>query len=282
MKHRVLLAILLLLFLISPSARAEDRDVVRFGSDLMIEEGMAIRDAVVFAGDITVDGPVERDVTAIGGTVVLTHRAVVGRNVVSIGGIIERSEGATVYGNISEVNIPGLYTLITTFSGGDWTGPFLLLGIWSLLSFIGFIVLAVLVAAILPGLISSISEKIEERPIGSFLCGLGSSLLIVPVGILLAITIVGLLLIPVEMIVVSAGFLLGYIGTARLIGKRLSRAMRRTELPILWETFWGVLALGIIGLIPVLGWAVNLLAVLSGFGSIVLLTFGLLSPQRKI
>ncbi|MDD2671803.1 MAG: hypothetical protein PHG91_08795 [Syntrophales bacterium] len=281
MKGRVLLAIIFLVF-ISSSASAESRDIVKFGSDLMIEEGMNIRDAVVFAGDITVDGPVERDVTAIGGSVVLTNRAVVGRNVVSIGGAIEGSEEAAVNGNLTEVNLPGLYTLITTFSGGDWTGPFLLLGIWSLLTFAGFIVLAVIFAAIFPGLIRSLSDKIEARPIGSFLSGLGASLLIVPLGILLAITIVGLLLIPVEIFLVSAGFLLGYIGTARLIGKRLSAAVRKTEPPIVWETFWGVIALGMIGLIPVLGWAVNFLAALFGFGGAVLLTAGLLFPDRKI
>jgi len=52
----VLLSLVLLLPVFCPNAHAAIRDLVRFGSDLLIEEDMSVRDAVVIAGDVTVDG----------------------------------------------------------------------------------------------------------------------------------------------------------------------------------------------------------------------------------
>jgi hypothetical protein len=262
-------------------AQAQSQDLVKFGSDLMIEAGMNVRNAVVIAGDITVDGRVEQDVVAIGGSIILTNRAVVGRNVVAISGSIERSTGADVGGNLTEVNIPGLYTLVSAFSGGNWTGPFLFFALWPMVSFIGLLALAILITSFFPGPIETVSNRVEENPIRSGIVGTVGMLLIVPLGILLAISIIGLVLIPVEIFAVSIGFLLGYVAVARLIGRKLYRSLKRPPSVALWETFWGAILLGLIGLIPVVGWLVNALAALLGFGG-VWAAIRHRHPQRKI
>jgi hypothetical protein len=264
----VLLSLVLLLPVFCPNAHAAIRDLVRFGSDLLIEEDMSVRDAVVIAGDVTVDGVVDRDVVAIGGSIILTENAFVGRNVVAISGKIERSPGANVGGTLTEANIPGLYTLIHTFSGGDWSGPFLIFSVWPLISFLGFLTLALLIAAFFPGTMEAASATIEEHPIGSVFAGFAGMLLIIPLGILLAISIIGLVLIPVEIIIVSTALLFGYVAIAQLIGKKIIMSMKRARTAPIWETLSGMAVLGIIGFIPILGWFLNSLAILFGFGGI--------------
>ena len=267
----------------APSRAEELQDILKFGTDLMVEGDRGIRDAVVIAGDIIVDGRVERDVVAIGGSITLTNRAVVGRNVISISGVIQRGTGAEVGGNITEVNIPGLYSLVNAFSGGDWTGPFLFFAAWSIISFIGLLALALLISVFFPGTIEIISSAVEEGPIRSAALGVIGMLLLIPLGILLAISIIGIVLIPVEVIFASVAFLLGYVATARLIGVRLFAVLKRPPTIPVWETFWGTILLALVGFVPVLGWVINALAVVLGFGAVLAaLLHRQRHPQRKI
>jgi hypothetical protein len=252
----------------SPAGASDSRDLVRFGSDLMIEEGMEVRNAVVIAGDVVVDGRVDQDVVAIGGSVILTDKASVGRNVVAVSGSIERGTGAEVGGNMTEVNIPGLYSLVNAFSGGNWTGPFIFFAVWPIISFIGFLALALLIAVIFPGSLAAVSGSIEINPIKSAVAGFVGMLLIIPLGVLLAVSIIGLVLIPVEIILVSTAFLFGYVAAAAAIGRKLYAAMKRPRTLPFWETLFGMVFLGVIGLIPVLGWLINSLAAIFGFGGI--------------
>jgi hypothetical protein len=270
-KHLLFFLSLLPVFVFCSPVQAEKtKDIIKFGTDLVIEEEMNVRDAVVVAGDITVDGSVVRDVVAVGGSVILTNKAVVGRNVVAIGGLIEKGTDAEVGGNLTEVNIPGIYSLVQTFSGGDWTGPFLFFSVWPIISFIGFLALSLLIMAFFPGAVGTVSHNIEGKPVRTGLTGLIGMLLIIPLGILLAVSLIGILLIPVEMVLVSASFLVGYIAVGRLIGNKILSTLKRPESAMIWETFWGIIFLGLIGFIPVVGWLINVLAVLFGFGSVLI------------
>ena len=266
-KRLILSALIVALLVLSGGlAQAMTRDVVRFGSDFMVDEGMSVRDVVVIMGDITVDGPVDRDVIVIGGSVVLTNKATVGRNVIAISGTVDQSDDAEVDGEVSEINIPGLYALISLFSGDQGTGPFLWFAVWPLICFASFLVLAMLVTALFPESTRHIADRIALHPVKSGFTGIIALLMIVPVGILLAISIIGLVLIPVEMTVVSAALLIGYVAAAKLVGARLVALLKRPPTTQLWETFWGIIALGLIGLIPVAGWLLNALVLVIGFG----------------
>ncbi len=282
-------AVSLILFFLLASAFlplagcAGEQDIVKFGTDLMIEGDEGIRDAVVIAGDIIVDGSVERDVIAIGGSVTLTNKAVVGRNVIAVSGQIQRGTGAEVGGNITEVNIPGLYTLVNAFSGGDWTGPFLFFAAWSIVSFIGLLALALLISVFFPGTIDTVSSALHDQSVRSAVVGIIGMLLLIPVGVLLAISVIGIVLIPVEVIFVSISFLFGYVAAARLIGMRLLKAIRRPPATPVWETLWGTILLALVGFIPVLGWLINALAVIFGFGGVLnALLQRQHRPQRRI
>lgn len=249
-----------------PVAGAKVRDIVKIGGDVVVKEGMTVGDAVAVGGDVTVNGVVEDNVVAVGGSVILGSKAVVGGNVVSVGGAIKKEEGARVRSDIVEVNIPGVSSVIRTVSKGKWRG-------WSwafsIISFIGLLALALLIVAIIPKPFGLISATVQKNTLKVTLWGILGLVLIVPLAILLAISVVGIPLIPLEIILVSCAFLVGYIAVAQIIGRKVAAALKRPDLNILWGTFWGLITLWVIGWVPVLGWFVKAVASLLGFGGVI-------------
>lgn len=250
-------------------AGAEGRTIVRFGNDVVVEEGMRVRDAVVIGGDITVNGVVEHDVVAVAGSVTLGSEAVVGRNAVSVGGTIDRAEGAEVQGDIVEVNIPGLASALTAAFWSNWEGLRWALTIISFIAFLGFLALALLTVALLPKPVGLISSAVENHTLKVGLWGILAMALIVPLAILLAVSVVGIVLIPLYVFLVVCAFLTGYISVARLIGNKITIALKTPDRPMLWETFWGLMVLWAIGWVPIVGWLVKGLSALLGLGGVI-------------
>ena len=250
-------------------AGAEDRTIVKFGSDLVIEEGMRVRDAVVIGGHITVNGVVEHDVVAVAGSVMLGSEAVVGRNAVSVGGTIDRAEGAEVQGDIVEVNIPGLASALTAAFWSNWEGLRWALTIISFIAFLGFLALALLTVALLPKPVGLISSAVENHTLKVGLWGILAMALIVPLAILLAVSVVGIVLIPLYVFLVVCAFLVGYIAVARLIGNKITIALKTPDRPMLWETFLGLIVLWTIGWVPIVGWLVKGVSALLGLGGVI-------------
>ncbi|MCK4358251.1 MAG: polymer-forming cytoskeletal protein [Candidatus Cloacimonetes bacterium] len=247
-------------------AEAENRDLIKIGSDLIVKKGMRVADAVAIGGDVTVNGMVEGDAVAVGGSVILGSDAIVEGDVVTIGGKIEKEEGAQINGDIVEVNIPFFSSIIPSVCTGRWFGWFLPLRI---ITFISFLVLALLIVAIIPKPVCTISTMVEKNTLKMILWGLLGLVLIVPLGILLAVSVVGIILIPIEIILVGCAFLVGYISVAQLIGDKIASALKSPDLHIIWETLLGMIILWVIGWIPFLGWLVKAIALLLGFGGVI-------------
>ncbi len=250
-------------------AEAEGRTIVKFWSDIVVEEGMRVRDAVAIGGNVTVDGIVEHDAVAVAGSVFLGSKAVVGRNVVSVGGAIEKAEGAVVRGDLTEVSIPGMSSVLRSVSWPSWEQLWWVFGIISFVAFTGFLALALVIVAVFPKPVGLISAAVEDSPLRVALWGLLGVLLIVPLAIFLAVSVVGIVLIPLEMFTVVCAFLVGYIAVAQLIGKKIITALKRADQPMLWEAFWGLIILWVIGWVPILGWLVKAVAALLGLGGVI-------------
>jgi acetyltransferase-like isoleucine patch superfamily enzyme len=110
--HR--LAILtLLLCLFAPLARAQSRDVVQFGNDIVVREGEEAHDAVCFACSIEVDGTLhgdavaflgnirvrghaEHDAVAFLGNISVGDNASIERDVVIFAGNLHTGNGASI------------------------------------------------------------------------------------------------------------------------------------------------------------------------------------------
>ena len=206
---------------------SEDKNIVKIGSDVTIESGMKVRNVVTIGGQITVDGTVDNNVVAVGGSVVLTKKAVVGGNVLSLGGVIVSARDAQVSGSLTEINSSNLYETLTAAMSAEWEGWSWIFAVISLAIFLVILVVALLIVALLPKPVRIVGEAIRENTFKVVLCGLLGLVLIAPLALLLTISVVGIALIPLEVIIVVASVLLGFIAVGQLIGGKVLHLFKR-------------------------------------------------------
>ena len=265
MKKYFQLIAAILLFALFPIAGAQAKEIVKFGSDVIVDEGMTVKEVVVFGANITINGTVRKDVVAIGGNIFLGPTAKVGKEVVSIGGAIHKETGAQIGEDEVELNIPGLSSLIGFSAATNWVG-------WALafkvLSFIGFLALALIIVALVPRPFGLVSSNVQQNIMKVTLLGILGLIVLVPLAVFLAITVIGLPLVALEVFFVGIAFLVGYIAIAQLIGDKIAALLKRPALNALWVTLIGLLALWLIGWVPFLGSMVKAVVILLGFGGV--------------
>ncbi|MEE9167616.1 MAG: hypothetical protein V3U24_09210, partial [Candidatus Neomarinimicrobiota bacterium] len=239
-------------------------EIIRIGRDIIVKRGETVDNAGAIGGDVTVYGEVEDNVVSVGGSVYLGPDAYIRGDVVSVGGEIEKTSGAEVKGDLVEVSFWGFpFGRKSHFWSGWWVGSWFL----RLLSLIGSLAVTVLIVALIPNTIDNFSSMVEDNAGQSILWGFLGIVLIVPVAVVLCLSLVGILLLPVEFLIVCLTTVVGYISVARFLGRKTTKSLNMSTQPILLEATFGVLLLWIIGLIPVLGWLTKLLVALVGFGA---------------
>ncbi len=203
--------------------------------NLTIEAGRTVPGPVaVFEGTLTVLGRIDGDAVAIGGDVVVGGGGVVSGDAVAVEGNVRREGGSiggearVLRGVVTETGaeaIPKSEERPARSEIGlalSWMGVLLLIGI-------GILVFA-------QPYLEGVVDTLETRFWRSFFVGVGGALAAIPVLVLmvvaLAITIIGILLIPfaiVAYVLALAGLLtLGFVAIARLTGGAIgSDAARR-------------------------------------------------------
>ncbi len=253
---------------------SEEKSIVKIGSDVTIESGATARNVVTIGGQITVDGTVDKNVVAVGGSVVLTKQAVVGGNVLSLGGVIVAARDAQVTGSLTEINSSNLFETLTAAMSADWEGWSWIFAVIQLALFLVILVVAILIVALLPKPVRTVAEAIGENTFKVILCGLLGLILIVPLALLLTISVVGIALIPLEVIIVACSVLLGIIAVSQLIGGKVLRLFRRPNPGMVRETLCGLIVLLFVGWLPYVGVMVKAMAIVLGLGAVLLTRFG--------
>jgi hypothetical protein len=253
---------------------SEDKNIIKIGTDVTIENGMKVRNVVTIGGQITIGGTVDSNVVAVGGSVVLTKTAVVGGNVIALGGVIVSARDAQVNGSLTEINSSNLYETLTAAMSTEWEGWSWVFAVISLAIFLVIVVVALLIVALLPKPVRIVAEAIRENTFKVVLCGLLGLVLIAPLALLLTISVVGIALIPLEVIIVVASVLLGFIAVGQLVGGKVLHLFRRPNPGMVRQTFWGLIALWLIGWIPYIGWMVKAVAIVLGLGAVLITRFG--------
>ena len=253
---------------------AESANIVKIGSDVIIEEGMKVRNVLALGGQITVEGFVENHVIAVGGSVVLTRTAVVGGNVISLGGIVARGRGSEIHGNLTEINSDDISAAISNALSDEWEGWSWIFAIVSLSIFIGVLILTLLTVYFIPKPIRIITTAVRDIPVKVILWGIIGLILIVPLAVLLAISVIGIVLIPLEMTLVLCAIILGFVSVSQLVGEKLFSVLKRHDHNIVRETIWGLIILWVIGWIPYVGWMLKVFAIVLGLGGVLVTRFG--------
>jgi hypothetical protein len=259
---------------LTATVRAENPSIVKIGNDVTIEEGVKVNNVFVIGGQVTVDGFVENHVVTIGGSIVLTNTAVVGGNVISLGGIVVKGRGAEVHGNLTEINSDDISGAISKALSDEWEGWSWFFAIVSISIFIGILILTMLIAHFIPKPISVIATAIKDMPVKVIFWGVVGMILIVPLAVLLAVSVVGIVLIPLEMTIVLCAVILGFIAVSQLVGRKLFTILKRNDQSMIRETIWGLIILWILGWIPYVGWMLKVFAIVIGLGGVLITRFG--------
>jgi hypothetical protein len=252
-----------------PLVSANAKDKVRIGGDVVVDQGTEVKDAVAVGGSVTVNGKVRDSAVAVGGSVILGPHAVIGKDVVSIGGAVEQAQGSKIHGDVVELNIPGVSSIMPFFfedtSSSFWT--------FKIVSLLGFLALAVLLVAVLPKPFNLITNNVQQNLGKIILWGILGLVVLIPLAIFLAISVIGIPLIALEVFLVGIAFLVGYIAVAQLIGDKIGALMKRPALSVIWLTVMGLLALWLIGWVPFLGSLVKAAVIVLGFGGVLATLF---------
>ena len=274
MKKNIFPIIAGLLLLFFAFASAEAKNIVKIGDDITIERDQEINNVINIGGQVTVNGLVENNVFVAGGSVVLTGNAVVRGNVVCIGGVIVKSTGAQVFGDITEINSSNIATVINSAINGEWEGWSWVFAIVSICFFFVIFIFALLITLLIPRPIVVISGVISGRKTKSFLWGILGMMLIGPFAVLLAVSIVGIPLIPLEFTLVVLAGVLGFIAAGSLFGRFfLVNIIKSKEPGLVKTTLCGLILLWLIGWIPYIGWIIKTAVATTGLGGVLLALF---------
>ena len=240
--------------------RAETSSLVKFGSEAVVPEGTTVRDAVAIGSDVIVDGVVERNAVAIGGDVRVGAKGAVGHNTVSIGGAVIRANAASLDAKSVALGFPRLSAL-------PFFGMLLgLLAMIKIIALVGSVILALFIAGLFPAQVGAVSFAIESNARRAVLIGLLAAFLSIPVAAMLLLSIIGIPLIPVEVLLIAVALIVGYVAMAQLVGKKAFQTIRKPGQHILAETLGGLVILWLVGWVPLAGHLVRLIVVLIGFG----------------
>lgn len=246
----------------SPNA-VNESTMVKIGESVVVTENSDIQTAVAVGGSVTIAGKVREDVVAVGGDVIILKSAMVGGNIVAVGGRVEKEPGSTVKGDITEVRFPGM-----ALKSG-WG-----IAVFGLLAFISFLVIAAVVVACFGNQVGVTSYYVERLPGHALLWGLLVTILIIPVGFMIALSLIGIPFLPLYMMLVAGAGLFGFVAVGQLIGKKILKAVRISNKPMIYEALTGLIVIGIVVLIPVLGCIVKAIFGLMGLGAVAMTRFG--------
>lgn len=271
------------------------RPVLRIGQDYALRANETVRHVTVAFGSAHIDGRVEGDLVVIFGPVTLGSTAVVEGSFVVIGGTANVRPGAMVRDEVmaigASLDLPdgfifgGEHVVIGTRVLGQWMEsvvPWVTYGllwgrpivasigwVWSVVGLFLLVYLLINVVAHEP--VSATAGMLATRPFGSFMTGLLVLLLAGPVSALLAVSIIGIAVIPFALAaLVVAGFV-GRVGVLRWLGSTVFPSDEPNSRAIGLRSFViGFVLVTLIYMVPVLGFVAWALFGVLGLGAAVL------------
>ena len=257
------------------SVQAFGQTLIKVGRDLEIAEGQVVDNAVAVGGQITVNGLVEKRIVAIGGSVVLTSKAVVRGDITCIGGVVVVGNGAQIYGKVTEINSENILNALSDAFYGEEDEWFWLTEVIALCFFLTLVALALLLVFLFPGPLAAVADCISENKFRAFVIGALASLLSVPFFALLVLSVVGIALIPLAFFLMLAAFMFGFVAVSALLGRFVLTNMFVHHNPsTIRETLLGLVLWWILGWLPFYsGMIIKAVVITTGFGGVLLTVF---------
>jgi uncharacterized RDD family membrane protein YckC len=226
------------------------RPAIRIGQDYLLRQDAAVREAVIIMGDARIEGRVDQNVVVILGNATVTDTAFIDDSLVVIGGTATVAPNARIDQDLvivgGELDAPagftprGEYIVVgSEMLGGrlqaivPWITRGLLWGrlivpdvgwIWGIvfLFLLGYAALNL----VFDHAIVTTAQVLTAKPLTAFAVGILVMLLFPPVAALLAVSVIGIPVIPILVCGMVVAGLLGRVAVARWIGMN---AVKETE-----------------------------------------------------
>jgi len=308
-RNQSYIVLILLLVVLFPRVAMTD---VSFGEKIVVKIGKTMEEAVSFLHDVYVYGTVKEAAVAIGGDIFVEsggnvrgdavalfgdifvrNNGKIRGDAVTLGGRTHRDFGSDIHGEIVTLfpdiafvsgtggcdnNITKILKFIVL---GPIIGIFGIVGavivlVFSLLKLLLFLGIAALFTYFFPQNILNMAEFTQREYVKSFLIGFAVIIAIPFMIIALLVTIIGIPVIPAFLLFLFLTYLYGSTGIALWTGRLLPNGEHRSEM---WNVVIGVLILGIVKLIPGIGFFIKFVILAVSFGIVIFTRFGSRSPE---
>ena len=291
--HQVILAFIATICMIFAGNALAQTDIninnanlIRFGGSITVPENQVVENALAFGGNVTVspNARVVDTAIAFGGDIILKKGARVEGDAYSFGGKIVQEPGAIVsgeratfsdrHGMMYGSNSPE--ERLSQRGRSSFFTQYFLSAIFRISAAVVAAILGLIILHTNPQFLPNLATKLHQHPGLTALWGIGATIATVFVSVFLAITLIGIPLIPLLSLTVIITSLVGSLGVALFVGQRLisngDRALQQQFLV-------GLAILTVLTLIPFFGGLVVFLVNLFGLGVILLWKFGRENPQ---
>jgi len=264
---------------------------LRILQDYTLKSGETAQQVVVIGGDAKIDGRVTDNVVVILGKVELGSTAVVENSFVAVASSVEVADGAKVNRDfvvIGESHAPGSFmpggehVIIGTAGLGEglramvpWLTHGLLLGrpivpwlgwVWIAAAIFFFINLCV--NALFDTPVTASAATLKATPLSTFMAGLLVLLLAGPLCLLLAVSVIGIAVIPFLLCAIVVAAIIGRVAFARWVGMSIVRQDDPADRSASLRSFAiGSAVMCVAYVIPVIGFMVWALAGVFGLGA---------------
>jgi uncharacterized RDD family membrane protein YckC len=257
-------------------------DLTVIGNDVVVKEDETAHDVVVMGGTASIDGTVTGDLVVLMGNVRLGPKATVKRDLVVVCGALE-ADPAAVIGHDRVVIGAGSFTKALGLGHVplQWLNQGVLLArplphqyLWSWLAAALALLLYLIIAVLFPRQVQAAVTMLEEKPGNALFAGMLAFLVAGPLLLLLAITVVGLVVVPFVAAGLVAAFLFGKVAVYRYAGQQLGAQLGWGPLQRpLFALFVGTLIFCLLYTVPVVGLLVWCAVAPLGIGAVLLAVF---------
>jgi uncharacterized RDD family membrane protein YckC len=270
---------------------------VMVGNDFVLKEDEVAHDVVIVSGNATINGRVSGELVVVGGSAEVLGKvdgemvvilgsaslgpaAEIGSDVTVVGGSLTRDPGSKIEGTPRVVSRPGILPKFEALQAYAVYGLMQLRPIAPQVGWVWAVVgicllIYLLIAVLFPRPIQACVDTLEKRPIGSFFMGILLFVLLAPLTFLLAVSIVGIPVIPFLFCAMIVAFLFGKVSVYRFAGTQLGKQFNIATLQLPLVAFLvGALIFCLLYMIPVLGFLVWGAVIPFGMGAATLAAFG--------
>ena len=255
--------------------------LIRFGGSITVPENQVIENAIAFGGSVTVspNAKVVDTAIAFGGDLILKKGAQVKGDAYSFGGKIIQEPGAIVSGEkatFSDSPEERLRQRHGMMHGSDrgrisFFTQYFFSAIFRISATIVATILGLIILQTSPQFLPNLATKLRQHSSLTALWGIGAIVSFIFATVFLAITLIGIPLIPLLSLTAVITALVGSLGVALFVGQWVTRKRDRSSQQ---QFLVGLAILTVLTLIPFFGGLAVFLINLFGLGVILLRQFG--------